>query len=142
MIQPKDLRIMYLAGLYRVEEKNGIHFPVFTILTREPSDNIRFIHDRMPVILPKESVRNWVKPGNDPAEIMNEALTDMSFEQVISWQMGNQSFLPEEQEQLHKEGSRQAMDEPTNPWITERDNHEPDDVDIDFLTMLLENEFR
>lgn len=28
------------------------------------------------------------------------------------------------------------------PWIIERDNHEPDSPDIDFLTLLLENEFR
>ena len=30
----------------------------------------------------------------------------------------------------------------TIPWITERDNHDPDSLDIDFLTLLLENEFR
>ena len=30
----------------------------------------------------------------------------------------------------------------TTPWIIERDTHEPDTPDIDFLTMLLENEFR
>lgn len=30
----------------------------------------------------------------------------------------------------------------TIPWIIERDNHNPDSLDIDFLTLLLENEFR
>lgn len=30
----------------------------------------------------------------------------------------------------------------TVPWIIERDNHKPDSLDIDFLTLLLENEFR
>ena len=28
------------------------------------------------------------------------------------------------------------------PWIIERDNHDPDSLDIDFLTLILENEFR
>lgn len=28
------------------------------------------------------------------------------------------------------------------PWVIERDTHEPDTPDIDFLTMLLENEFK
>ena len=28
------------------------------------------------------------------------------------------------------------------PWIIERDNHDPDSLDIDFLTLLLENEFK
>lgn len=31
---------------------------------------------------------------------------------------------------------------PTIPWINERDNHDPDSFDIDFLTLLLENEFK
>lgn len=33
-------------------------------------------------------------------------------------------------------------DAPVLPWIIKRDSHESDDVDIDFLTMLLENEFK
>ncbi len=33
-------------------------------------------------------------------------------------------------------------DAPVLPWIIKRDSHEPDDVDIDFLTMLLGNEFK
>ena len=30
----------------------------------------------------------------------------------------------------------------TTPWIIIRDTREPDEVDIDFLTLLLENEFK
>lgn len=29
----------------------------------------------------------------------------------------------------------------TTPWIKEHETHEPDTPDIDFLTMLMENEF-
>ncbi len=58
MIQPKGSEITWLAGLYRIEERSGIQVPVFTVLTREPSEEIRFIHDRMPVILPREDVDN------------------------------------------------------------------------------------
>lgn len=63
MIQAKGSNVIYLAGLYRLEEIAGIQVPVFTILTREPSDEIRFIHDRMPVMLPKEYIREWVNPN-------------------------------------------------------------------------------
>lgn len=82
MIQPKGYSISYLAGLYRVEEKNGLHFPVFTVLTREPWDQIRFIHDRMPVILGKGMVRDWLNPESKPEEMVKQALSEMIFEKA------------------------------------------------------------
>lgn len=80
MIQAKGSNVIYLAGLYRLEEIAGIQVPVFTILTREPSDEIRFIHDRMPVMLPKEYIREWVNPNGKPEEIIRAAQTEMVFE--------------------------------------------------------------
>jgi len=82
MIQPKGCKITYLAGLYRIEEKGNLKYPVFTVLTREPGDEIRFIHDRMPLILPSDSVRSWIKPDGNPKEILDSALTDMVFEKI------------------------------------------------------------
>ena len=84
MIQPKGSEITWLAGLYRIEEMSGIQVPVFTILTREPSEEIRFIHDRMPVILPGDAVEKWIKQDSKPDEIIKEAMTDMVFEKIIA----------------------------------------------------------
>ncbi len=84
MIQPKGSEITWLAGLYRIEEMSGIQVPVFTVLTREPSEEIRFIHDRMPVILPREDVDNWIKPDSKPDEVIKNAMTDMVFEKYIA----------------------------------------------------------
>ena len=83
MIQPKDSPIAYLAGLYQIEEQRGIKLPVFTILTREPGESVAFIHDRMPVILPKESVKAWISPEGLPEEIVKSALTDMYYEKAM-----------------------------------------------------------
>lgn len=80
MIQAKGYNVIYLAGLYRLEEIAGIQVPVFTILTRESAEEIRFIHDRMPVMLPKERIRDWVKPNSKPEEIIRAAQTEMVFE--------------------------------------------------------------
>lgn len=83
MIQPKDSTLTLLAGLYRLEEKDGLLFPHFTILTREPPANLRTIHDRMPVILRKDAVSAWLDPGTSlPAvrELAENSLTDMIFE--------------------------------------------------------------
>ena len=73
IIQPKDESVTWLCGLYHIEND----FPTFVILTREPGEEIAFIHDRMPLILPTELVPEWIKPGNRPEDIVKEALVDM-----------------------------------------------------------------
>ena len=82
MIQPKGNRITYLAGLYRIEEQRGIKIPVFTILTREPGEAIRFIHDRMPLILPEKAVKAWINPEETPEDIIKTAITDTYYEKT------------------------------------------------------------
>lgn len=73
---PKDSPLTFLCGLYRIE--NGL--PVFVILTREPGERLRFLHDRMPLILPEEYVRDWIHPGGQPEELLPYALTDLKYE--------------------------------------------------------------
>lgn len=74
-IRPEGGGLTWLCGLYRLEA--GL--PVFVVLTREPGDGIRFIHDRMPLILPERCVDGWIDPRSNPSEIAQSALTDMTF---------------------------------------------------------------
>ncbi len=78
MIQPKGSDMTWLCGLYRIED--GL--PVFVVLTREPGEEIRFIHDRMPLILPGEAVDEWIRPGAKPEELLARTLTEMVFEKM------------------------------------------------------------
>jgi putative SOS response-associated peptidase YedK len=53
------------AGLHEIwisPEKNPIH--TCTIITTEPNELMRPIHDRMPVILPKQCEAAWIDPDN------------------------------------------------------------------------------
>ena len=68
----------WLCGLYRIEE--GL--PVFVVLTREPGGEIRFIHDRMPLIMPEHLTDKWIRPDTKPEELLPEALTEMVFEKL------------------------------------------------------------
>ena len=81
MIRPQgaDTVMTWLCGLYRIE--GGL--PAFVILTREPGEKIRFIHDRMPLIMPGELVNEWIRPDMKPEELMPYALTDMDFEKAL-----------------------------------------------------------
>ena len=82
VIQPKGANITYLAGLYRYEEHCGMQVPVFSILTRESVAPVRTIHDRMPLILGKENLKEWIRPDSDPRSIAERALTNMVMEKA------------------------------------------------------------
>ena len=74
-IKPADVSVLYMAGIYRIE--NGI--PVFSILTREPASSISFIHDRMPVILPRELTTDWLNLRFKAEDMLRSATLDISF---------------------------------------------------------------
>lgn len=75
-IRPVNSKEMYMAGVYRIQ--NGI--PEFVILTREPGESIRHIHDRMPVILPRDALNDWMNIRYSAAEVMSSAILNMEFE--------------------------------------------------------------
>lgn len=74
-IRPEGQQMLYLAGVYRFE---GVQ-PVFSVLTRAPSEEIAFIHDRMPVILPGALAADWLSPASDAASLLAMAQTSMMY---------------------------------------------------------------
>jgi putative SOS response-associated peptidase YedK len=78
-LQEKDAPLTWLCGLYRMEE--GI--PCFVVLTRAPGENIRFIHDRMPLILPESAVEEWIRPETRPEDLLSLARTDLIFRPAV-----------------------------------------------------------
>ena len=78
-IRAANANVIWLCGLYRMEKGA----PAFVILTREPCENLRFIHDRMPLILPMEAVDKWIRPDTSPESLLPLAEQEMIFERVI-----------------------------------------------------------
>ncbi len=71
---------IYMAGIYRYEQEKKL--PVFVILTRDAAPGIRYIHDRMPVILPKEAREAWLSDSADITGILSTALDGIIAEAV------------------------------------------------------------
>ena len=69
----------WLAGLYRIED--GL--PVFAVLTKEHTEDLRRIHDRMPLILPKDLIDEWINPNTNPKDILRHSITDMVMEKAV-----------------------------------------------------------
>lgn len=84
-IQPEGAEITYLAGLYRFEEHRGIQVPMFTVITRGSVEPVSRIHDRMPLILSKDNLNEWIRPNGDPYKIAKMALTKMIMEKAMDY---------------------------------------------------------
>ncbi len=78
VIQPEGDSCTWLCGLYRFED----NMPVFVILTRAADDEISYIHDRMPLIMPGELVNDWISPDSDPEVLVGRALKNMIAERA------------------------------------------------------------
>lgn len=55
LFQPRESKRLYLAGIWRVFDE----VPSFVILTTEANSSIE-IHHRMPLIIPEESIYDWI----------------------------------------------------------------------------------
>jgi putative SOS response-associated peptidase YedK len=58
------------AGLYEENEINGTPLPTFAIITTEPNELMRPIHNRMPVILRKDAEAEWLNPDTPPEQAL------------------------------------------------------------------------
>ena len=79
-IRPRGKELLYLGGLYTKPEPGAL--PRFTILTRKAADGISFIHDRMPVIVPKEKEPDWLSQQMTLDKLLGDAETDMEYSEA------------------------------------------------------------
>ncbi len=77
-IRPRDGAAFWLAGMYRMEE--GL--PSFTILTRAPSGDVSWMHDRMPLMLPGSMAGEWISQESDPEAVSREAILSLTCEKA------------------------------------------------------------
>ncbi len=78
-IKPVNQEISYLAGIYRIV--NGK--PEFTILTRQASESVIDIHERMPIVFTEDLAMEYLKQDYDVDLILTSSLTNMSYEPQI-----------------------------------------------------------
>jgi putative SOS response-associated peptidase YedK len=66
----KDNRIFSFAGIYQVyKQPDGSKISTFAIITTEPNELLKSVHDRMPVILRKEDEDLWLDRAAKPVQL-------------------------------------------------------------------------
>lgn len=60
--------VLAMAGLWSVwkDPQTGLWVPSATVITTDANDEVRQLHDRMPVLLPRDAWQEWLDPGQDP----------------------------------------------------------------------------
>lgn len=69
-----DKKTVYLAGFYdnfEGQEK-------FVILTTSPNESVNHIHDRMPLILEKSQITNWLSKKDDYLDLLDHRPSELS----------------------------------------------------------------
>lgn len=79
-LKPAEPGPVMLAGLYRMDQ--GV--PSFVILTRPAHESVRWMHDRMPVMLSRQHAGLWIRPETNPEMIINDCLVNMNWQKARS----------------------------------------------------------
>lgn len=61
-IHPRDRKVFSFAGVYSTDSEGN---QSYSIMTTEPNNEMASIHNRMPVILPKEHEGSWLTAESD-----------------------------------------------------------------------------
>ncbi len=85
-IARKDGRPMAMAGLWEHwQSADGSVIESFTLITTEPNELVKQIHDRMPAILPRTAFDAWLDPDEDVALLQDLLRHPVSAEELDAW---------------------------------------------------------
>ncbi|SCL39662.1 Putative SOS response-associated peptidase YedK [Micromonospora rhizosphaerae] len=67
---PRDGSVLAFAGIWSVWESAGIPLLTFSVLTTAAVGELAEVHDRMPLLLPRQRWTPWLAPTEDPARLL------------------------------------------------------------------------
>ncbi|MCZ7435593.1 SOS response-associated peptidase [Micromonospora sp. WMMC241] len=67
---PRDGSVLAFAGIWSVWESTGSSRLTFSVLTTAALGELAEVHDRMPLLLPRERWASWLGPTDDPAALL------------------------------------------------------------------------
>ena len=85
-IHLKDAAVFAFAGLWEVwYSPEGDELRTTTILTTEPNELMADIHNRMPVILPRDDYAAWLAPDEQKASDLQPLLKPFDADEMARW---------------------------------------------------------
>jgi putative SOS response-associated peptidase YedK len=92
----KNRKIFCLAGLFDIwKERDGNNLKTFTIITTQPNNTLKPIHNRMPVILHQELEDQWLNTKIQNPDSIIRLLRPYPDDYMISYAVSNEVNNPE-----------------------------------------------
>jgi putative SOS response-associated peptidase YedK len=88
-ISLKDRGLFAFAGLWDRWKQDDEEIVSCTILTKEPNEFMGEIHNRMPVILPKDKEMDWIENERRDPDQMREFLLGLPDEDLTAYEVGS-----------------------------------------------------
>jgi len=92
--QLRDGRPFGYAGLFEHLQMGGKVIDSCTLITTEANDLVRPVHDRMPVILPRERYGEWLDPQEQDPGRLKALLLPFDAEQMIAYPVSRAVNFP------------------------------------------------
>src|SRR5690606_4053825 len=86
-ISLKDRELFAFAGLWDRWTQGEEELVTCTILTKEPNEFMANIHNRMPVILPKNMEQEWIDPERKDPQYMRDFVLSLPNEQLEAYEV-------------------------------------------------------
>ena len=94
-IRMKDDQPFAFAGLWEDwHSVDGSQILSCTIITTQPNELVLPIHNRMPVILPRQAYQDWIRPGEVAAQELNPLLKPYPSELMQAYPVSRQVNSP------------------------------------------------
>ena len=94
-IRLKSERLFAFAGLWEIwNSPFGDTVYSCTIITTEPNDLLKPIHDRMPVILKSEDFDHWLTPEEHPGDYFQHLIKPYPAEEMEAYPVSSQVNSP------------------------------------------------
>lgn len=81
--ESKNYQRLYIAGIYRQKEKEVV------MITTKANDVMKPIHHRMPLIIPKEKVKDWLEDKTEAIKLLQYKNEDL---QIVSGHLQQSLF--------------------------------------------------
>lgn len=94
-IRRADERVFAFAGLWdQWRDADGSAVESCTILTTAPNDLIRSLHDRMPLIVPREHYSLWLDPEVQEVEALTPVMRPFESAELVLYAVGTRVNKP------------------------------------------------
>ena len=95
-IHMKDRSPFAFAGLWdNWHSDDGSEIRSCTIITTQPNELVEKIHNRMPVILPKDGYTDWIKEGENDPEVLKSLLQPYPGDEMAAFPVSTQVNSPQ-----------------------------------------------